>query len=146
MTSERRRVRKVRRGGYLACLLALSLLHRYPTLALPQAPAAAATGHISGHIYRADTGAPLANVTVTAQQNSGSARYWTGKSGADGNYVIEGLPADGLWIGAYREGFVGMFYGNYNGSPAIKLLQPGSAASGVDIRLPVQPKITKITV
>src|SRR5437773_10971494 len=107
MTSERRRVRKVRRGGYLACLLALSLLHRYPTLALPQAPAAVVTGRIAGHIYRADTGAPLANVTVTAQQNYSYARCWTAESGADGNYVISALPADGTRNGAYHVGFDG---------------------------------------
>jgi len=132
-----------RRGCSLACLLALTLLHREPTTALAQVPAATSTGRISGNVYRADSGAPLGDITITVQQTSGS--YWTAKSALDGSYEINGLPPDGFWLGAYSEGFVGTFYGNYNGSAPVKLA-PGGSASGIDIRLPVLPKITKIPV
>jgi hypothetical protein len=134
-----------RRGCFLACLLAFGLLQREPIQASPQAPTAPSTGRISGHIYRNDTGAPLAGVTVTAQQNSGTNPYWTGKSAADGSYVIDGLPADGFWVGAYREGFVGAFYGNYNGTPTLKL-GPGGTATGIDIRLSAHPNVSKIPI
>jgi hypothetical protein len=98
------------------------------------------SGRISGHIYRADKGAALPDVVVTAQQSSGS--HWSTRSARDGSYSIAGLSEGSYWVGAYREGFVGSFYGDLNG-PGTKIL-PGGAATGIDVRLNVQPRLTPI--
>jgi hypothetical protein len=50
--------------------------------------------HVSGHVYRADTGAPIAGAVVTLSPCFVSGVMWklTATTGLDGSYTVSGRP------------------------------------------------------
>jgi hypothetical protein len=124
--------------GVVTSLLALSPIRGQQT---------PTTGQISGHIYRADTGAPLANAVVTAQHRISRTPVLT-TTAADGSYIFKNLPAGAYHVAGSRDGFVGAFYRipptRNNDFPPIEVLAGGNV-SGIDIRLDPAPRITAIS-
>ncbi|HEV8385359.1 MAG TPA: carboxypeptidase-like regulatory domain-containing protein [Candidatus Acidoferrales bacterium] len=67
-------------------------------------------GQISGHVYRSDTGAPVAKVSVSlypqdeaTSKSAGRARVT--RTGADGGFIFSDVPAGLYAISAWRTGF-----------------------------------------
>jgi hypothetical protein len=125
----------------LGCLFAV-----VPTRGQQTAPKP--TGQISGRIYRADTGAPLANARVAAQ-NTASRTHLVTQTGSDGRYNFKDVPAGSYVVGSYREGFIGGFHTlppNSNSDfPGVDV--PAAASiSGIDVRLEPAPRISAISV
>ncbi|HMD30365.1 MAG TPA: carboxypeptidase-like regulatory domain-containing protein, partial [Candidatus Acidoferrales bacterium] len=108
--------------------------------ALPQqqshepAPASSATGSISGHIYRGDTGAPLAGALVmltssAAAMMNGSAHPAGVRSGPDGAFGFATLGPETCTVQAQANGFVPQDFG-----PSVPLAN-GQSVSNIDLRL-----------
>jgi hypothetical protein len=100
----------------------------------------AAPGQISGHIYRADSGAPMANAVVEVGAMSQ-------RTATDGSYAVD-VPAGHYWVVSYKTGFVPKLYGD-NTPPACPTcfsatdisIGPGQRIEGINLRLTADPPI-----
>jgi hypothetical protein len=97
---------------------------------------------ISGHVYRADTHAPIAKATVTLVPPfvAGNPQFQTAQTGTDGAFAFYDLrPATSTYTSrASAEGFVGQDYsldGTLDGK--FLKLKPGVTFQNVDFYLPV---------
>lgn len=119
-----------------ALLVSLALL--FVTQFLPaqtQAPTSSATapGQVSGHVYRADTGAPLGGALVTLETVTPET-YTSQRTAPDGSYRFVDVVSGAYLIAASRIGFVSQILGA-NG-------QSGQKVDTKDLRLPADPTIT----
>jgi hypothetical protein len=114
---------------------------------------AAILGQISGHVYRAETGAPLAGALVIlepiAQGSDASQR-----AGADGSFQFANVAPGPYWIAADLTGFV--FVGlttredkplahNPPCHPFCLAVGPGQKLGAIDLRLKASPNITTMS-
>lgn len=109
-----------------------------------------APGEISGHVYRADTGTPLANAIVTLSSSpSGNAQ--SKRTATDGSYQFTALAPGFYWVSAYRTGFVGQVSGKNEPQtvglcpPSCVSLSGGQKLDGIDLRLSADPGITQMS-
>jgi hypothetical protein len=99
-------------------------------------------GQISGHIYRADTGAPLENVIVELHPAQGGS-YKSHRTATDGSYAMGVDPGEYLMT-AYRAGFIPAKYGDDSPNPCPSCIRvgPGQRVDAIDLRLVADPIIT----
>jgi Carboxypeptidase regulatory-like domain len=97
-------------------------------------------GRISGHVYRADSHAPLADVTMTLQVTNDVVA--SVQTAADGTYFFDGLDAKYYTLAAWKTGFVGRYYGvnrpNRGSAENLQIVQ-GSPLDGIDFSLQPEP-------
>ena len=109
-----------------------------------------APGQISGHVYRADTGTPLANAIV-ALSSSLPGNAQSKRTATDGSYQFTALAPGFYWLSAYRTGFVGQVYGKNQPEtvgvcpPSCVSLSAGQKLDGIDLRLSADPGITQMS-
>jgi hypothetical protein len=103
---------------------------------------------ISGHVYRADTGQPLAEAIVTLD-DAMTGDVQSKRTSANGEYQFAEVAPGNYYMAAYRTGFVGRYYGEDEPRKTGQPCYPGclSISSGqkmeaVDLRLPADPPIT----
>lgn len=106
-------------------------------------------GRISGHVYRADTHTPLAQVTITLQVPSVAvAPVQTVQTAADGSYSFDNLDAKNYAVAAWKTGFVGGYFGAHmpNADLQIQYLEivPGLLLEGIDLSLQPEPQIAQM--
>jgi 5-hydroxyisourate hydrolase-like protein (transthyretin family) len=103
------------------------------------------SGQISGHIYNAESGNPLAGVVVTLESLQAPARDQVQRTGRDGSYNFGDLAAGKHWVIAYRKGFAGSIYGMHASQNALEsaiTVGPGEKLENADFRLSPLPSIT----
>jgi hypothetical protein len=125
------------------------------------------TGQISGHIYRADTGEPLAGSTVTLRSTMPpDAPAQSTQSAKDGSYKFSGLAPATYELSAYHSGFARALYGfekvhggwtfltlafggeqnnvvrSIDGSTP--LTAPGGKLDNIDLKLNPVPRVTQM--
>jgi len=129
------------RALFLVCSLSLLLCCSLGG----QGTAPKASGQLSGHIYRADTAAPLADTVITAQNTSAPNTPLLTKSAADGSYVFKDIPSGSYHLGAYRSGFVGQYYKipGRDGCCEPFTVGGGEDHSAIDLSLYPAPHITR---
>ncbi|HXN64402.1 MAG TPA: carboxypeptidase regulatory-like domain-containing protein [Candidatus Acidoferrales bacterium] len=94
-----------------------------------------ATGQISGHIYRADTGEPLAKATVTLRLLQ-RPNPLVMRTGADGAFAFNQLEAGAYTLQAERSGFVTKVYGQEGPGRTTALnLSPAQNLNDLSLRL-----------
>jgi hypothetical protein len=126
----------------------------------PPAPSAAATGSISGHVYRADNGAPVVGATVVLLFSGPRPPPSTGfgrlqfnrppqaRTGPDGAYQFPNLEPGNYTLRADRSGFVAVSYGVPPGDlippfPGTEIsVAAGQFVAGIDVRLPPEGSIS----
>lgn len=105
-------------------------------------------GQIAGHVLRADTGEPLADVLITLSPVRGAeTEVVSQRSAVDGGYVFTGVTPGTYRVLAYRSGFVGRFYGQKGEAalmcpPACISISPGQKLEATNIRLAPYVPIT----
>jgi len=104
-----------------------------------------AGGHISGHVYRADSHAPLAGVTMTLQVHGNVVA--SAQTATDGTYSFDNLPADDYVFAVWKNGFVGRLYGvdspdDYTVRRLMVL--PDSRLDGIDFSLQPEPNVAQM--
>lgn len=108
-------------------------------------------GGISGHIYRADTGKPLADAVVTLESPTspqGLSRDRVQRTDEDGSYEFSGLSPGNYWVIAYENGFVGSVHSigtSQNASKGLISVAPGQNRADMDFRLSPSPHITTVS-
>jgi hypothetical protein len=120
-------------------LLGLSLL-LLPTRNAIDQSASAASGELSGHVYAANSGAPLSNAIVTLDGNS---RQHT-RTAADGSYSFGSLAPGEYNIVAYKTGFLGAIYNLQRFAVISMRLAPGQKLDRVDFHLKPAPLVTEM--
>jgi hypothetical protein len=102
-------------------------------------------GQISGHIYQAGTGQPLAHVIVTLESSQSPENDQLRRTPEDGRYAFTNLAPGRYWVVAYRKGFAGSVYGmdaSQNVWECTISLSPGQKLENADLRLTPVPSIT----
>jgi hypothetical protein len=101
-----------------------------------------ATGQISGHIYRADTGAPLTKTQVALLPVTGSSINITGErrftlTNADGAYSFALVAPGAYTIAAKHDGFIGRYFDNVASPEDAQILTVGvdETLSKIDINM-----------
>ena len=98
-------------------------------------PAAAPTGRISGHVYRADNGEPLAKAIVTLLVDTYSPEIMT-RTESDGSYSFTNLGRATYRVSASRTGFItGKYVGLGEGWHQNILLENRQKLDNIDIQL-----------
>jgi hypothetical protein len=92
------------------------------------------TGQISGHIYSASTGAPLAKAVVALEFQSQEANPPSVETGSDGTFVFTSLPPGKYSLSVERCGYLPGSFENNDFSSLISL-RPAEKREGIDIRL-----------
>jgi protocatechuate 3,4-dioxygenase beta subunit len=98
-----------------------------------------ATGEISGHVYRSDTGEPVAKAVVSLYPQNERTTKAIGNSrvtrtGADGAFAFSDLPPGEYAIGAWRNGFANSsIMWKLNFAPII--LHPGQRLEKIELHL-----------
>ncbi len=102
-------------------------------------------GRISGHVYRADTHTPLAEVTMILQVASGAAApFQTVETAADGSYSFDNLDAKDYTLAAWKTGFVAQFFGvDAPGGQHLEIA-PGLLLEGIDFSLRLEAQIVQM--
>jgi hypothetical protein len=122
-----RRVAPAGAGWALAALLATVTI-------LANQNAAPAAGQISGTIKSAADDKPIARARIVAQ--SANAEPYVTLSGADGRYVLSGLPLGSYRITVTRTGYVPRQYGEArNTTPAQVNIAPTWKVTDIDVAL-----------
>ena len=124
-----RRLARARAGSAVAAILAAA------TITAAQAPPASApSGQIAGTVRSAADGAPIGRARVVAQSaNSGPHVTLTG---ADGRYVLTGLPLGSYTITVTRTGYAPRRYGEArNTGPAQVNMAPTWRVTDIDVTL-----------
>jgi hypothetical protein len=101
-------------------------------------------GEISGHIYRADTGRPLSDVSVTLESPQVPKGDKVQRTAGDGSYEFGGLKPGNYWVIGYKSGFAGSVYGldgSQNVSRGLISLAVGQKRGSVDLHLSPVPHI-----
>src|SRR5580704_12252651 len=133
------------------------------TSAQSQLPSPGTSGQISGHIYRADTGAPVDGATIflRSADNPVETRVPPVRSDKDGSYIFSDVAAGNYVLMAYRSGFLGpAVYGSE--SPTIDLsygfaffcganiscvsVAQGQIVDGIDVRLSAGPDVATLPI
>jgi hypothetical protein len=136
--------------NHCALIVALIMLQFVPSLAcghalFHQRPPVPPPGQISGHIYRADTGDPLAQTIIALQdthaQSPGNTK--AERTTLDGEYSFTQIAPGNYFVTAYRRGFVGQTYGldRPYAQPKLLTLGPGQHLEGIDLWLSPNPDI-----
>jgi hypothetical protein len=120
-----------------------SVFHQLRGLGKAHAP-----GEISGHIYRTDTGGPLAGARIMlGPASSFRPPLRSVETSASGSYAISNVPPGQYRVGAYLKGFT---YGQYGPSSRIGPewatinLAPSQKLSGIDMRLHPLASVTQM--
>lgn len=104
-------------------------------------------GRISGHVYRADTHTPLAEVTMILQV-ANAAPVQTVQTAVDGGYSFDNLDANDYTLAAWKTGFVGRVFGAGmpNNGLVIQDLKivPPLSLEGIDLSLQPEPQIAQM--
>jgi hypothetical protein len=103
---------------------------------------------ISGHVYRAVTGKPLADAVVTLESPTSPQGDKIQRTGLDGSYEFVGLTPGIYWVIAYRNGFVGSVYGlgaSQNASKGLIFVGGRQKRADIDFRLTGALEITTLT-
>jgi protocatechuate 3,4-dioxygenase beta subunit len=111
-----------------------------------QPPEDASVGSVSGSVFRADTGAPVAGaiLTLSCCAYNGTPREHSvapqlTRSGADGSYRFFSVVPGGHTLRVARTGFVAMDYGRPAdggaASPGIISVTAGQSVTGIDFQL-----------
>jgi Carboxypeptidase regulatory-like domain len=99
-----------------------------------------ALGQLSGHVYLADTGAPLSDAVVTLDHHPEQRT----RTGADGSYSFGSLlPGDYLVV-VYKTGFLGSIYNLQGSAPTSLTLKPGEKLDHVDFHLKPAPQVVEM--
>jgi hypothetical protein len=100
------------------------------------------TAQISGHVYRADTGAPLAKGQVTLIPVTGTAVHVTGErrftlTNGDGAYEFSQVAAGTYTVAARLSGFIGRYFDDVTSEENARILtiSAGDNLDKIDIRL-----------
>lgn len=122
------------------CRIIAAAPHAGELTANPQI-SAAPSGQISGHVYRADSNAPLAKVVVTLYGRSDEDGSTSSSiaTGPDGSFTFAGLPPGKYVLNAERCGFIqqmlsGLDANSVDGSVFISLSE-GQKIDGFDFRM-----------
>jgi hypothetical protein len=105
-------------------------------------------GEISGHVFRSDTGKPLADAIVTLESPGSPQSDRLQRTAEDGSYEFAGLAPGNYWVIAYRSGFVGSVYGvgkSQNASEGLISVASGQKRADIDFRLSPAPEITTLS-
>lgn len=101
--------------------------------------AAAPTGQISGHVYRADNGAPLPKTIVIISSRSQSNSERSTRTAADGSFSFAAVVPGTYVISARRPGFITTSYGVESSRPGVNVyefsIKPGQIFNKVEIRM-----------
>ena len=106
---------------------------------IPQSPTAPeVSSQVSGHVYRADTGAPVEGATIVLQSTRGERIVQ--RSNSDGSYIFSDVAAGSYVVMAYGSGFAGpVEYGN-----KLVSVTQGRTVGGIDVRLTANPSVTTL--
>lgn len=97
--------------------------------------ATAPSGKISGHVYRADNGEPIAKAIVTLVRDYHRAERMT-RTEQDGSYSFTDVSEGPYSVHALRTGFLeGEYHGSSVGLHETILVQAGMTRDNIDIRL-----------
>jgi hypothetical protein len=102
-------------------------------------------GRISGHVYRADTHTPLAEVTMILQVASGAAApFQTVQTAADGSYSFDNVDPKDYTLAAWKTGFVAQFFAvDAPGGQDLEIA-PGLLLEGIDFLLQVESTVVQM--
>jgi hypothetical protein len=103
---------------------------------------------ISGHVYRAVTGKPLADAVVTLESPASPQGDKIQRTSLDGSYEFVGLAPGIYWVTAYRNGFVGSVYGvgaSQNASKGLIFVGASQKLRGIDFQLTRVPRIKSVS-
>jgi hypothetical protein len=123
--------------GTFGCLLASAQTKGV----VPQRSANRSPGQISGHVYRADTGDPLAKAVVTLygkdeQSADAAGNGRAARTGPDGAFTFSEVPPGTYVVNVERAGFVSKYGGSEMYPRRMQLsLSPGQKLDKIDIRL-----------
>jgi hypothetical protein len=99
--------------------------------------AAAPTGRISGHVYRADNGQPISKAIVTLFDGAGLTPDDTSRTEADGSFSFSNVAANTYLVEAIRSGYVDGYFREDDAKSASTRIEltAGQTRQKVDIRL-----------
>lgn len=110
--------------------------------------AAQRPGEVSGHIYRADTGRPLAGVTVALILNAPASPLRiisSAKTTDDGSYEFSGVVPDNYELMAHQKGFARAYYHHgQNGYSSPLHVTSGAKLNGIDLKLHPVVNVTQM--
>ncbi|HMD31194.1 MAG TPA: carboxypeptidase-like regulatory domain-containing protein, partial [Candidatus Acidoferrales bacterium] len=131
-------------------LLSLSVAPVLAQASQPPQTKAFAPAQVSGHVFRADTGEPLAGALVTLSTTTAipGTSDVSLRTAGDGSYTFTGVRPGAYYVLAFRAGFHGKFYGSDKRSlmcpAACVSVDPAQKLEAVDIRLTGDPPISQM--
>ena len=105
------------------------------------------TGRIFGHVYRADTGTPLAGVTVSlASPALSKTIVKQSQTAQDGSYRLVGFPAGNDYsVSAFKAGFTPAVYGlDRSGTLMPLTIGQGEARDNIDLKVNPVASVTQM--
>jgi hypothetical protein len=97
---------------------------------------------ITGHVYRGNTGEPLADAVVTLVSRS-SQHHQIARTASDGSYTFRNLEPGQYNMAAYKPKFLGELYGLESGGDLRgAILPPDQSIKGADFHLLLSPAVS----
>jgi hypothetical protein len=129
-----RRLARARAGWAVAAIVAVATLTAAQAPSPPPSSGQIAGGQITGTVRSAADGSPIGRARVVAQSANGDPHVTL--TGADGRYVLSGLPVGSYRISVTRTGYVSKRYGEErNTQPAQVNMSPTWRVTDIDVAL-----------